>query len=352
LLTATVTPTSPGTAAVSGTVLFYNGITQIASGTISGTTSSGVATATVTLTSIPTATFTAAYSGDTNYLPSTSAVSPLLAPVTVTLTAAGTTGLAGSNVTLTAQVSGTTSSGAAPTGTVSFYVVGTVPALLGTVTLTPGAVGTPSVAQLNTQSIPAGTQSLYAVYSGDTNFASGVSSSVSVGLTDYAVVFTPANITLTPGQTGTVVLQVNATTGFSGTIALGCTPPPDTLITCSLSQTSLSGGGTSVLTINTVAAPKAENHLPGFRTLGGITLATLLLCLLPSRNRRSIPGLLLVLLALAASIQLSGCTTSTIGSPVSGGTPLGTVNLTIDTDASNGTTGVAHDYSYQVTIVQ
>jgi hypothetical protein len=351
LLTANVTSATAGPAPISGTVLFYNGTTQIGSGIISG----GVATASVTLTSTTQASFTAVYSGDTNYLPSTSSAvttSPTLTPATVTLTVVGATGLAGSNVTLTAQVSGTISSGAAPTGTVSFYVAGTVPALLGTVKLTPGAGGTPSIAQLNTQGIPSGTQSLYAVYSGDTNFAAGVSPSVAVGYSDYSIVFTPPSITLTPGQTGTVTLQVNATSGFVGTIALGCTPPSNTLITCSLSQTALSGGGASILTISTVAGPKAENHLPGLRTLSGISLAALLCCLLPGRNRRRLPGLLLVLLALAASVQLSGCGNGTVGLLLGGGTPLGTVNLTIDTAASNGTTGVSHDYSYQVTIVQ
>jgi mRNA-degrading endonuclease toxin of MazEF toxin-antitoxin module len=350
LFTATVTSATAGSAPISGTVLFFNGTTQIGSGTIFG----GVASASITLTSTALASFTAVYSGDTNYAPSTSTpitLSPTLTPVTVTLTALGATGLAGSNVTLTAQVSGTVSSGAAPTGTVSFYVAGTVPALLGTVKLTPGVAGTPSIAQLNTQGIPAGTQTLYAVYSGDTNFAPGVSASVAVGYGDYGVVFTPPSITLTPGQTGTVVLQVNASSGFAGTIALGCTPPPNTLITCSLSQTSLAGGGTSVLTITTTAAAHAENRLPGFGTAGGISLAALLCWLLPGRNRRRVSGLL-VLLALAAALQLSGCGSGAVHTGLGGGTPLGTVNLTINTAASNGTTGVSHDYSYPVTIVQ
>ncbi len=351
LLTATITSASTGAAAVSGTVIFYNGTTQIGSGAVS----KNVATATVTLASVTSASFTAVYSGDTIYQPSTSpavTTSAAVVPVTVTLSVAGATGLAGSNVTLTAQVSGTSTSGAAPTGTVSFYLSGTVPGLLGTAKLTAGSGSSPSVAQLNTQGIPAGSQTIYAVYSGDTNFASGTSSSVAVGYTDYAVVFTPANITLTPGETGAVTLQVNATSGFSGSIALGCTPPPDTLITCSLSQASLSGGGTVQLTINTVAAPTAKNDLPGLRTFGGVSLAALLCWMLPGRNRRRLPGLLLVLLALAASAQLSGCGSGTVGTPLGGGTPLGTVNLTIDTAASNGTTGVSHDYSYQVTVVQ
>jgi hypothetical protein len=346
LLTATIAP-----AAATGTVLFYNGTTQIGSGTVFG----GVATATVTLTTTTAASFTAVYSGDTNYLPSTStpvAVSPTLAPVTVTLTASGSSGLAGTNVTLTAQVTGTTSSGTSPTGSVSFYVAGTVPGLLGTVTLTPGVAGTPAIAQLNTQGIPAGSQSVYAVYSGDTNFAPGVSPSISFGSADYSILFTPSTITLTPGQTGTVVLNVNATTGFMGNIALVCTPPSGVQITCSLSQTAITGSGTIVLTINTVAPAKAELHLPGLRTLGGVSLAALLFLVMPAGKRRRLPGILVVLLALAASLPLSGCGSGTQGLPVGGGTPLGTVNLTINTDATIGSTGISHDYSYQVTIVQ
>lgn len=350
-LTAIVTPASTGTAGPTGTVLFYSGTTQIGSATLSGTSAS----ATYTPASSTLSNFTAAYSGDTNYLPSTSpavSVSPTLAPATVTLSAAGANGLAGSTATLTAQVAGTVASGATPTGTVSFYVAGTVPVLLGTATITPGSLGVPSIAQLNTQAIPVGAQTIYAVYSGDANFASAVSASLAVGSSGYSAVFTPATITLQQGQTGTVTMQVNVTSGFSGTIALGCTPPPDELITCSFSQTSLGGSGTTLLTIETIAAPKAENRLPGVKTFGGVSLAALLCLLLPGRNRRRVPGLLLAWIALAASIQLSGCTSSTISMPVGGGTPLGTYSLTINTAASNGTTSIAHDYSYQITIIQ
>jgi hypothetical protein len=123
-------------------------------------------------------------------------------------------------------------------------------------------------------------------------------------------------------------------------------------ITCSLSETEISGSASIVLTINTVAPATVENHLPGLRTFGGASLAALLFFLLPGRKARRLPGVLVVLLALAASLQLSGCGSSVTGLPLNGGTPLGTVNLTIDTDASTGGTGISHDYSYQVTIVQ
>ncbi len=69
---------------------------------------------------------------------------------------------AGSSVTLTAQVTGGTESGAAPTGVVSFLSNNI---LLDTVSLSNGA------ASLTTSSLPAGADSLQAVYNGDNDNA-------------------------------------------------------------------------------------------------------------------------------------------------------------------------------------
>ena len=80
----------------------------------------------------------------------------------------------GKPVTLTATVTKSSGSGT-PTGTVSFYLgtpAGTH-SLLGTGTLTSGK------ATFVTSSLPAGTDSLYAVYSGDTNFATSTSPVIS-----------------------------------------------------------------------------------------------------------------------------------------------------------------------------
>jgi len=78
-------------------------------------------------------------------------------------------------VTLTATVTKSSGSGT-PTGTVSFYL-GTpsgTHSLLGTGTLNASAKAT-----LVTLSLPAGTDSLYAVYSGDTNFSGSTSPVIS-----------------------------------------------------------------------------------------------------------------------------------------------------------------------------
>ena len=67
-LTATVSPVSPGSGTPTGTVIFSNGSTQLGTETLSD----GVAT--LTTTTLPTGTdsITAVYSGDTNFIASTS----------------------------------------------------------------------------------------------------------------------------------------------------------------------------------------------------------------------------------------------------------------------------------------
>jgi hypothetical protein len=348
-LTATVSSAS-GSTGITGTVYFYNGSTEIASGVVTN----GVATATVTLSATSAVSLTAFYSGNTVYAPSTSPVytaTVAAVPSSVTLSSSGTPGIAGSVVTLNALVSGVPTSGVSPTGRVSFYVAGTVPQLLGTAAVTPDGLGE-GLATLYTSSIPAGSVSVYADYLGDTNFAPSVSNSLSFGISDYSVTFTPPTMTLTPGQTGTAVLTVNTSGNFTGTIALGCTPPSNTQITCSLSSTTLTAPGTTVLTINTVAANSkfVRNDVRDLKAIGGVSLAALLCWVLPLGKRRRLPGLLLVLLAIGLTANL-GCTTSTLSSGSgTSGTPLGTVILTINTVGSNGTTEVNHDYSYQVTV--
>ena len=305
----------------------------------------------ITLSGTGTGILAAQYSGDTVYAASVSpaVVTTLsLAPSAVTLSASSSSGIVGGNITLTAQVSGTVTAGTSPTGTVSFYVSGTIPRLLGTASLGSTGVGL-AVASLNTTAIPAGTQTVYAVYSGDKVFAASQSGTVSIGLSDYSVVFTPANITLTRGQTGSVVLQVNTSGGFAGNISVSCSPPANTEITCSLSQSTLPGSGTIALSIETQAATSAETHVPGLKTIGGVSLAALVCLLLPVGKKRRLPGMLLGMLAIGLTANM-GCSSGTTTATITGGTPLGTVNLTIYTAGSNGTTSISHDYSYQVTI--
>jgi hypothetical protein len=346
LLSASVTPATVGSAAISGTISFFDGTALLGTGPVV----SGVATASVTLSGSATHALTAVYSGDGNYAPSTSApvtVSAAALPVSVTLTVGALSGVAGSNVTLTAQVSGLPTV-TSPTGTVSFYLANAT--FLGKAALSPSGAGL-AAATFNTIAIPAGAQSVYAVYSGDSVFSSGTSPSVAVGSSDYSIVFTPPNITLTAGQTGNMTLQVNTTGSFSGGVAFACIPPVNTEITCSISPATITGAGSATLSILTVAPRlRAANDHAGSELMKGIACAGLLCLLLPGGKRRRLPGLLILLLAMSLTTGL-GCSSTVALSPVpTGGTPKGTVNLTIDTAGTSGSGSVNHDYSYQVTI--
>jgi len=102
-LTASVSP-----AAAAGTVIFYNGSTQLGTGTLS----SGTATYTTTALPIATNTITATYAGNTTYASSTSD------SVTVTVSSSSTSGGSGSGGTGTTTITVTPSGGY--TGTVDF----------------------------------------------------------------------------------------------------------------------------------------------------------------------------------------------------------------------------------------
>ena len=361
-LTAVVTPASAGTAAISGTVVFYDGSTQIGIATVSAGTAANtaVATATVTLSASTTHSLIAIYSGDTNYAGSissaitgTTGTSTGTTP-TITLTANTTSGLAGGTIVLTASVTGVTSAGAVPTGIVTFYAAGTTPRILGTATL--GQAGANlAVAVLSTTLITSGSQSVYSVYSGDTNFATATSNFLTIGLSDYNLTFVPPSLTLTAGTSGQTTIVLGLVNGFAGTVTFGCTPPPNTAITCSFAPTQLTGGGSTVMTISTVAAKLKQTQqasvLKSERVLAGISFAGLLCFFLPAGRRRRIPALLLVLIALALTSNL-GCSDNSgnFFAPLTGGTPLGTAIVTVNTAGSDGVNTVRHDYPFQVTI--
>lgn len=362
-LTATVTPASAGSAAPSGTVTFFDGTTLIGSGIVT----SGVATATVTLSGTASHSLTAAYTGDTLYAPSTSAAFPVgtgATPATITLRASSSSGLAGTSVTLTAQVSGATAAGVGPTGNVSFFLSpgGT---LLGTARLGGGAGGV-ATATLTTTTLAAGTQTIYAVYAGDANFGTLTSNIVVIGVSDYNLTFIPQTLTLTRGQAGQVTVILGIVNGFAGSVVFGCTPPANTQITCSFNPTVLMGGGTTTMTISTVA-PKslvAERAGLGVFAMGAsgpgallslLALSALLCVVIPGKRRGRLPTLLMVLLALGMTANLgcsdNGGTTASGGTGnLNPGTPLGTFIVTVNTAGTDGVNTAHHDYAYQVTV--
>lgn len=303
----------------------------------------------------------ATYSGDSNWNASTStpsSVQPTLLPSTLSVIANTSNTLAGVNVTFTATVYTTATNSVGPTGTVTFYDTfnGTVSQLGVAATLVSNGPNQ-SIAIFSTTGLQAGTHSVYGVYNGDSNFSPATSSTYALTLSDFNLTMVPQTLTLKAGQTGQVVILLGLVGGFSGTVNFGCTPPSNAETTCSFSPVSLTGGGSTTLTIATTAAVTQSSRNGGqhrpFTTwngLAGSTLAVLLWCGLP-RRRRAMPTLFLVLAAICFTANI-GCGNGKSDPPATTdpGTPLGSQIYTVTAAGSDGVNTTRHTYQYQVTI--
>ena len=141
-----------------GTVTFESGTTTLGTAALNN----GQATLQYTFTSQSTYALTAEYQGDTNYLPSNSAVlkQPVYkAPTTTQVVSSLNPSQNGQTVTFTATVTG--QYGGTPTGSVTFQNGSTV---LAQVPLTNGE------AQYSTSALSTGTHFIFVQYSGDANF--------------------------------------------------------------------------------------------------------------------------------------------------------------------------------------
>ena len=345
-----------GTYTFSGNVTFYDNGVQIATAAVA----TNQATTNKTLAGNVQHSIVAKYSGDANWNPSTSApqsVSPSLLPATMTLTSNVTTALAGVDIVFTATVFTTVTNTVGPTGNVTFYDTynGSAVQLGNPTPLTPNGPNE-SIARLSTTGLLAGGHSVYAVYGGDANFGNATSSPLAIAITDYNLTMVPQTITLNPGQTGQVVMLLGLVGGFNGTVSFGCTPPANAEITCSFNPVTLSGGGSTTMSIVTTAptvattTSKLAHQLGGWNTVAGPMLAALIFLAVPGRRRR-LPTMLLVLIALGLTPNLGCLGKNADPPPVSDpGTPLGTQIFTVTTAGSDGLNSVRHSYQYQITI--
>jgi hypothetical protein len=225
-LSAAVTPS-----AATGTVAFYlGGSTLLGTGSVS----SGTATLTRAnflspLVSGPNS-ITAKYEGSTTYDPSTSSASVVTdsTPTTTALSVSAGPYYYGASVTLNATVTPS-----AATGTVSFYGGSASSTLLGTCTLNGLTTNTCSSA-VTTTALPMGSNSLTAVYAGNSTYATSssgaASASVSATSTQVAVVAsvsttsagTPFNLTATvTPSVGTATVSAGSVTFYDSSTELG-----------------------------------------------------------------------------------------------------------------------------------
>jgi hypothetical protein len=346
-----------GTYSFSGNVTFYDNGVLIATVPVA----TNAATTSKTLSGNVQHSIVAKYSGDANWNTSTSApqaVQPTLLPSTLTLTSNATATLAGVNLVFTATVFTTATNSVGPTGSVTFYDTfnGSV-VQLGTPTpLTPNGPNQ-SIAIYSTTGLLAGTHSVYAVYNGDANFNNATSSTLAINLADFNLTSVPQSLTVKAGQNGKVVMLLGMVGGFNGTVTFGCTPPTGTETTCSFNPLSLTGGGSTTLTITTTAATVSTQKArleSRWNLFGGTALAALF-CFAVPRRRAGLSRLAVLFAAICltanlgcgAGTQSSADPTPTVTDP---GTPLGTQVFTITAAGSDGVNTVRHTYQYQVTI--
>lgn len=198
-------------------------------------------------------TITASYSGDGIYADKTgttsvTVTSSTLTSTTTSISASDTSVTYGSSVTLTALVTP-----AAATGTVSFYN-GT--SLLGQSTLSAGS------ASYTTTALPIGSDSVKAVYLGDSSYASSTSSTETVtvsttssgGSGTGSFTLSATNVTVAQGSSGSSTITITPSS-FTGTIAYNVSTNATSLASygCyTLSSTAITAANTAVNTTMTL----------------------------------------------------------------------------------------------------
>jgi large repetitive protein len=198
--TAAVTAVAPAAGNPTGTIAFFDG--PAIAGCGAQPLVAGTASCNVNYAGVGTHGITAVYSGDANFISSTS---PILTQTinqgaTATVVVSSTDpSVAGQGVSYTATVSAVTPASGTPTGTVAF--------LDGASTI-PGCATQALVAAMASCTVTyagAGSHSITAVYSGDPNFAGSTSAPVNqhVALAESATTVTSPASTWAAGQAGT-----------------------------------------------------------------------------------------------------------------------------------------------------
>jgi hypothetical protein len=235
---------------------------------------------------------------------------------TTTLTASPTTGPAGTSVLLTAKVTGGT---AAPTGTVTFLDGGTI---IGT-----SSVGASGTATLSTSSLPVGSDTITAVYSGNTTYATSTSNAVTVTITGTTQKSSTTTLVATPtsGGLGTSITLTATVTGTGGT--------PTGTVTFSnngvtIGSAAVNGSGRAVLTLTTL--PVGTNGLTatylGSGAFTSSTSASTTVIITATGTDTSVTTL--IASPTSAPLGSSITLTATVASSVSGGVvPTGTVTF-------------------------
>ncbi len=349
--TTTVSPKT-GSGTPTATVAFFDGSTQIGTGALGANAQGTFSTSSL---SAGTHSITAKYSGDTNFAASISqAVSQTIqqAATSTALTASATTVTAGQQVTFTAAVSSAVS--ITPTGVVAFFD--------GSTQIGTGALGANVQGTFSTSSLSAGTHSITAKYSGDTNFTGSTSTALTetinapLDLSFGAAAGSSTSATVKAGQTAMYSLQLSLIGGSATdqlTVTVSCMGAPPKATCTGPTAVTVTQAAPAAVAINVSttangllipAAPRLRTPLNRLPILWVVSILIGLLLL--RRCKQTKARVWAARLAFAAPVLLLAMMTASIGGctgggtnsslpPVNTGTPPGTYTLTVTAASGN-----------------
>jgi len=349
--TAIVTPANAqATQAPTGSVIFQDvtGIPPVTLGT--ATLSSGTAAFTYSGLAIGTHSISAAYQGDTNFVPSTAATitqTVTMANTSISINSSPNPAAPGQSVTFTGAVMASTSG--IPTGSVTFSDNGTP-----SVSVQLDATGSASFA---TSSLTAGTHSITWSYSGDSNFAASTSPAltqiIGTNAAPFAITPNSTSATVPAGQPASFMVSLVSIPGFTSSVAFSCSSlPVDS--SCQFQPSSLTPNGKTLKTMVTITTTARHSVLlptaRWFPTQGAYSrlvsiiflmglIFVLVLATQAERNRTPAWACLIWSFVLVIVIAATGCGGGSSSTGPSG-TPAGTSQVTVTGTSGSSTQSV------------
>jgi plastocyanin len=305
----------------------------------------------------------ASYSGDANYASSTSSggnvtvkyPSPLLSMNPSSLTVA-----AGTSVTVSALIDTSMKNVPVPTGTVPFIYWGPMLPVSGTETYTTTADSNGNVElKASITFVPAGNTSITANYNGDSNYPSaggGGLTDITVTGSDFALIPSLSSVPAAAGESGFLQIYVLGQSNYTGTINLSassCTGLPKET-SCSFDAGSITGAGSTGLTINTTAPHQLASITPAhglWASSFGMPIAALIFFGFPYRRNLRKLFLSLLLMSLIVSFGCGGGSSSSQPPhPLDPGTPKGSYPITVTATSGSGSTAITHTTTFTLVV--
>jgi subtilase family serine protease len=193
--------------------------------------------------------------------------SPSLAATSTTVSASPPSVPVGGSVSLTATIRSSTSG--TITGTITFAVGGVT---IGSAAVS-GGVASVVVTVSSGNGLSAGTHTVTATYSGDSNYAASAGTA-QITVTQPRIVVSPSDVTLAQGATGTSNITVASIGGYAGTVKLSVSAQSGVIDSYTFNPDSLTlavgTSGNATLTIRSTKTALLQN--PATRLIRGIDL--------------------------------------------------------------------------------